>query len=110
MKYLFFAVAVSLLLLTGCAKRPDAIVPVDIPLATYSGLNCSQLASERAAEDDKLAALSKQQNKAANGDVVGVFLIGLPVGSAFGADKEGEVAVAKGKVQAIDNTIKSKGC
>jgi hypothetical protein len=57
-----------------------------------------------------LASISKQQNQAATGDAVGVFMLGVPVSSTFGGDKEGQVAVAKGKVNAIDATLKSKGC
>nr|NEH91309.1 hypothetical protein [Rhizobium laguerreae] len=32
-------------------------------------------------------------------DAVAVFLIGVPTASTFGGEKEGQVAVAKGKVQ-----------
>jgi hypothetical protein len=41
---------------------------------------------------------------------MGVFLICVPRSSAVGGEKEGRVAVTKGKVQAIDNTLKSKSC
>jgi hypothetical protein len=62
------------------------------------------------AERNNLAALSKQQNQAATGDAVGVFLIGVPASSTFGGDKEGVLAVSKGKVNAIEASLKSKGC
>lgn len=94
----------------ACAKRPDAIVPVDIPMAAYTNLSCQALASELVKERNTLASLSKQQNEAATGDAVGVFLIGVPASSTFGGDKEGQVAVSKGKVNAIENAAKSKGC
>lgn len=96
--------------LTSCAKRPDAIVPVDIPMAVYTSQSCAELGRELIKEQQNLAAVSKAQNEAATGDAVGVFLIGVPMSSAVGGDKEGQVAVAKGKVQAIENTLKSKGC
>ena len=96
--------------LAGCAKRPDAIVPVDIPIAAYAGRTCPQLATELSGEQTKLTALSKEQNQAATGDAVGVFLVGVPASSVFGADKEGEVAVSKGKVLAIQNAMKSQRC
>jgi len=73
----------------ACAKRPDAIVPVDIPIAAYTNLSCQALASELVKERSTLASLSKQQNEAATGDAVGVFLIGVPASSTFGGDKEG---------------------
>jgi hypothetical protein len=95
---------------SGCAKRPDAIVPVDIPMAAYTNLGCPALVQELLKEQNNLAALSKQQNQAATGDAVGVFLIGVPASSTFGGDKEGQVAVSKGKVNAINSAIMSKGC
>lgn len=110
MKALIITTLVVSALLTACAKRPDAIVPVDIPLAAYTNLSCQSLASELAKERATLASLSKQQNQAATGDAVGVFLIGVPASSTFGGDKEGEVAVSKGKVNAIESAAKSKGC
>lgn len=102
--------AATLAALSSCAKRPDAIVPVDIPMAAYSNQSCESLGQELIKEQQSLAAISKAQNDAANGDAFGVFLIGVPMSSAVGGDKEGQVAVAKGKVQAIENTLKSKGC
>lgn len=96
--------------LVGCAKRPDAIVPVDIPMAAYTNLGCQSLAQEMVKEQANLASLSKQQNQAATGDAVGVFLLGVPASSTFGGDKEGQVAVSKGKVNAIESATRSKGC
>ncbi len=104
------AVLIAAAALTACAKRPDAIVPVDIPMAAYTNQTCEQLGREMLKEQQALAAVSKAQTDAANGDAFGVFLIGVPVGSVAGGDKEGQVAVAKGKVQAIDSAMKSKGC
>jgi len=105
-----YVVLASLLAATSCAKRPDAIVPVDIPMAAYTGSSCPVLAAELVKEQENLAAVSKAQNDAATGDAVGVFLIGVPTSSTFGGDKEGQVAVAKGKVQAIQNAMRSKNC
>ena len=70
---------IVLLVMVGCAKRPDAIVPVDIPMAAYGNLDCKGIASETIAENGKLAALSKSQNEAATADAVGVFLIGIAI-------------------------------
>ncbi len=95
---------------TSCAKRPDAIVPVDIPMAAYSNLDCQTLAREYFTEQANLSAVSKQQNDAATGDAVGVFLIAAPMSSVLGGDKEGQVAVSKGKVNAIEANLRSKGC
>ncbi|WEX91780.1 hypothetical protein PZN02_006102 (plasmid) [Sinorhizobium garamanticum] len=105
-----YVLLASTLAVASCAKRPDAIVPVDIPMAAYSNQSCEGLAQELLKEQANLAAVSKQQNQAATGDAVGVFLVGVPMSSTFGGDKEGQVAVSKGKVNAIESSIKSKGC
>ncbi|MDI6025605.1 hypothetical protein QBK99_05230 [Corticibacterium sp. UT-5YL-CI-8] len=98
------------LALNACAKRPDAIVPVDIPMAAYGNLDCAGLAQELIKERNALTSLSKQQHEAATGDAVGVFLVGVPMSSTLGGDKEGQVAVSKGKVNAMESSIKAKGC
>ena len=71
---------------------------------------CQPLAEELVKEQSILASLSKQQNQAATGDAVGVLLLGVPASSTFDGDNEGQVAVSKGKVNAIESAIKSKGC
>lgn len=109
MRFVVLAIGI-MAVLTNCAKRPDAIVPVDIPMAAYSGSSCKSLSQELAKERTTLSALSQQQNNAATGDAVGVFLIGVPASSTFGGDKEGQVAVSKGKVNAIEFSLRSKNC
>lgn len=110
MTYKIVRVGLCLAALSGCAKRPDAIVPVDIPIAAYANLDCKQIADEIVKENGNLAALSKAQNDAATGDAVGVFLIGVPMSSVVGGDKEGQIAVTKGKVLSLDSASKAKGC
>jgi hypothetical protein len=110
MKIKIAYVGIALITVVGCAKRPDAIVPVDIPIAAYSNLSCKQIADELIKENTNLAAMSKAQNEAATGDAVGVFLVGVPISSVTGGDKEGSIAVSKGKVLSLQSTAKSKGC
>ncbi len=105
-----YVVLAAALAASSCAKRPDAIVPVEIPMAAYSNQSCQGLALELIKEQKTLASLSKQQHDAATGDAMGVFLIGVPMSSTFGGDKEGQVAVSKGKVTAIESSLKAKGC
>lgn len=106
----YFVLPVVALAISSCAKRPDAIIPADIPMAAYTNYSCEQLGQEMIKEQTALSAISKAQNDAATGDAVGVFLIGVPMSSTFGGDKEGQVSVAKGKVQAIQSAMMSKGC
>lgn len=95
---------------SGCAKRPAAIAPTVIPIEAYQSSSCSQIASDLAAERTSLGALEKEQNSAATGDAVGVFLVGVPVSSAIGGDQEGQISVAKGKVLAMESALKAKNC
>jgi hypothetical protein len=103
-------VLIALIALAGCAKRPDAIAPIAVSESGYMVMDCQQLATELHLERQKLAALTKQQNDAATGDAVGVFLFGVPTASVFGGDKEGNLAVAKGTVLAMENAERAKNC
>lgn len=96
--------------LTACAKGPDAIKPANIPLAAYTGQSCSNLSNELRSEKDRLDDLEDAQRSAQTGDALGVFLVGIPISSATGGDKEGDLAVSKGKVQSIELAMKSKNC
>ncbi|MTH96423.1 hypothetical protein [Roseibium sp. RKSG952] len=109
MKQLFLLLGVSALL-AGCAKGPDAIAPTPIPIAAYSSDSCKSLANQLTSERSTLASLESQQRSAQTGDAVGVFLIGVPLSSVSGGDKEGELSVAKGKVQAMELAMHSKKC
>lgn len=90
------------LAVAGCASRASSIAPAAVPSSNYSGLNCEETKLMLAQKLEQRNALTRQQNNAATGDAVGVFLVLLPVGSIFGADKEGELAQAKGEVMALE--------
>lgn len=92
--------------LAACAKSPDAIAPVSMAGA-YENLSCAAANRTLLAERASLDALSAQQRNAATGDALGVFLIGLPVSSLTGSDKEGAIATAKGKILALEARLAS---
>lgn len=96
--------------LVACAKNPDAIAPISMPVNAYAGLSCEQLVTENRRSSAALAAVSQQQKQAATGDAVGVFLIGVPVSSLSGGDKEGLVAQHKGEIVAIEGAMRAQGC
>lgn len=96
--------------LAACAKNPDAIAPIAMPVNAYFGLTCDQLVTEHQRSSAALAAVSQQQKQAATGDAVGVFLIGVPVSSLSGGDKEGLVAQHKGELVAIEGAMRSQHC
>lgn len=93
------------LFLNGCASRASSIAPVAVPSANYKGLSCDETRTMHSQKQAQKNALTNAQNNAATGDAVGVFLLLLPVGSIFGADKEGELAQAKGEVMALQGAI-----
>ena len=72
-------------LLAGCATHPDRIV------AVANAGECT--AQDRA----RLATLVKQQKDARTADTIGVILVGVPVASLTGKDREAEIAVLKGR-------------
>lgn len=93
------------LFVAGCASRASTVAPVAVPSANYSGLSCEDTKLALEAKRAQRNSLVNAQNNAAIGDAVGVFLVLLPVGSIFGADKEGELAQAKGEVMALEGAV-----
>lgn len=104
------AILASVLFISACASDPAAIAPAEISPDLYSGRSCQQLAQENANLSSKLVTLVAQQEKAVEGDAMGVFLLGLPMSSMSGNDKETEIALARGQQQAIVLQMQRKGC
>ena len=94
----------------GCAQRPENIASAPTERDAYVRLSCKSLAQKELEQTQLLNALSADQNKAATGDAWGVFLLGLPISSMSGSDKETEIAIAKGRLDAIDRQQAAKGC
>lgn len=109
MKRLSFAAA-CVLAVASCAKQPDQIAAVEVGGDSYNRYSCSQLRNEKTKITQELENLSAKQKSAASGDAWGVFLLGLPVSSMSGNDQEALIAIAKGKVQAIDRQMVAKSC
>ncbi|TCU34091.1 hypothetical protein [Rhizobium azibense] len=72
--------------LAACATPPDRIKP-----SASDGQPCSP------ADMKRLNQLSEQQGKMARNDALGVFIIGLPVGSMGQKDHKQEIAKLKGR-------------
>ncbi|ALJ98241.1 hypothetical protein BiPBO1_27 [Brucella phage BiPBO1] len=98
------------LILIACAKDPKQISAMQLPSDTYASYSCERLAQEHARSTSNLANAVKLQNQARNEDVMGVFLIGVPMSSAMGNDRESWVAQHKGELVAIEAMQKRKGC
>lgn len=100
----------ALPLLAACAQNPDNIAAVEVAGDPYGRFSCKQLKTERLKVSQELEAVSADQKKAASGDALGVFLLGLPVSSMSGNDKEAAVAIAKGRVNELDRKLLEKNC
>ena len=110
MNYRTLAAFAATAMLCACAKNPDSITPMAMPANAYSGLTCEQLTTEMTRSRSELTAAEASQRQAVTGDAVGVFLIGVPMGSLTGGDKEGIVAQKKGEVIAIEAAQRSQDC
>jgi hypothetical protein len=58
----------------------------------------------------QINAASTAQRNAADGDFIGVFLIGVPVSSLVGADREAEIATLLGQANEVAQERLRKGC
>lgn len=103
----FLACAITL---SACAKRPDEIAAIQMDTNSYERMSCRQLAQEETKLRNELNALSASQNNAATNDAWGVFLLGLPLSSMSGNDREALIGVAKGRIDAIDLVQAQKNC
>jgi hypothetical protein len=89
----------------GCATRASGVAPLAISSAEYAHLNCADARNQLANSRERENALSRQQNNAATADAAGVFLFLIPMGSVFGSDVSGELAQAKGEVNALERHV-----
>ena len=97
------------LVITACASRASSVAPVAVASSDYQDLSCQEARALLSQQREIENALTRQQNNAALGDAAGVFFALLPLGSIFGADKAGELAIAKGEVDALERRI-TVGC
>jgi starvation-inducible outer membrane lipoprotein len=98
------------LILSACAKKPEAISASYISEQNYLSLKCSTLAEESMRLNSAYAVAATQQNNARTNDIVGVALLGLPVSSLSGDNIAPEIARLKGEQQAIGRARSKLNC
>ncbi|QHQ34880.1 hypothetical protein [Algicella marina] len=98
------------LLVAACAKAPEEISAANIGPNPYTHASCGDLRSEEVRLSQHLTNLSAAQRDAQSGDALGVFLLGLPISSMAGNDKEAEISVTKGRIQAVEQVRIGKRC
>ncbi|MEO9463914.1 hypothetical protein [Sulfitobacter pontiacus] len=107
MKYLILP---CILLASACAKEADQIAAANIGPNPYLGASCKQLGETELQLAQNLEVLTAAQKSAASGDAVGVILLGMPLSSMSGNDKETDIAITKGKIQAVQSAKLKRGC
>jgi hypothetical protein len=100
----------SVALIVGCAASPEDIKPQHVSDVQYRDWTCEQLSAERQRIVADLSTASARQEETSSGDVFGVFLLGLPLGSITGEDLEPQIAQLKGERDAIDRVAKLNDC
>jgi len=95
--------------LAACAPRPESIKASYVSHDKFGHLNCEQLNTKMIDARAELDKYSKMQDSKANGDALGVFLLGIPF-SQLSGDHEGDVARLKGEVEAVETSQIKKGC
>jgi hypothetical protein len=109
MKKLIVAGA-AMLLLAGCAKRPEEILAEPIAADPYMQMDCSSLGSVKAQKDAELRRLEAVQMKTAQRDAASMSILHIPLASWQGHDVGPQLARAKGEAQAVNAAYQSKGC
>ncbi len=106
----YMPAACALAVLSSCASAPEAIRAQNIPAQPYIALSCGELSTRIVQSSQAYEAAAADQRKAQQGDALGVFLIGVPVSSMAGGDKEADISYRKGEMQALREAARQKGC
>lgn len=96
--------------LASCASAPEAIDAQHVPSQLYLGYSCRALAEEYAEAEADYDRSAIAQRQAQQGDALGVFLVGIPVSSMTGGDREAEISYQKGTMNAVEEAARQKGC
>ena len=99
----------ALVVLGGCATRPESIRASFVSHEKYIDLDCSSLVTRMIDTRAELDKFSKMQDTKANVDAATVFLVLIPA-SKLAGDHEGDVARLKGEVEAVSTAQIKKKC
>jgi hypothetical protein len=94
----------------ACAPTPESIAPAYVSELPYRGYTCDQLGEEQARLQQALATASGQQSNARSNDVVGIILIGMPVGSMSGQSIAPQISLYKGQLEAVHRASIRNSC
>lgn len=105
--WLFMALAAS-----GCATPPSMIEAANVSESPYAQMDCAALKTAYSKALQSSLYLSSIQQGISDQDVIGVALLGLPVGSmSMGrAEREAMIARHKGEARASRHVATQKSC
>jgi len=98
-----------IIILSGCATRPESISASFVSHEKYIANDCMQLATNMADARADLQKYSSMQDTKANLDAATVFFVLIPA-SKLSGDHAGDVAKYKGEVEAIETAQIKNGC
>ena len=104
-KYSRVVFILATLVIAGCASGANSVAPIALPSSNYKGLSCDETKTALTTARARQAALTESQDNAQIGDAIGVFFVLLPLGSIFGDESEGDLALAKGEVLALQGAV-----
>lgn len=110
MRHAIAFAAILSLGVAGCATKPSRIAPLNVSPLVYGSKSCAEVAELAAKTDASLQEMIVRQNRARKTDTIGVIMLGLPMGSITGKDREADVARLKGEKIALEQAAKDKGC
>ena len=102
---LCYTALVAIAFTSGCASRASSITPASVSALEYAALSCEETKGLLITKRPALAAAEKSQNRTSTIDTISTALILVPAASVFGSDSEGEVAVLKGEVLALERAV-----
>ncbi len=93
----------------SCGNRPESIHASYVSYEKFMHLDCDSLNTKMNDTKIELEKVSRMQDNTADGDAVGVCLLGIPF-SKLSGDHEGEIAKLKGEIEAIETAQIKKKC
>lgn len=100
--------------LAACAADPATVAPAYVSPVAYSGLDCRALTAEAARLNARIAAVTGQQQEAANADAANAVVAALIFWPALfligGDDQSPELARLRGEAEAIQSAAIARGC
>jgi hypothetical protein len=102
-------IAAAIVVLAGCATRPESIPASYISHEKYMDSDCTKLSTQMSDARAQLAKFSDMQNSKANVDAATVFFVLIPA-SKLSGDSAADVAKWKGEVEAVETAQAKQKC